>query len=366
MYWRRRFLSWLLSLVLCIVTVLAQKGAMQPLANVSFAARLSNALVAYARYLGKTFWPVDLATPYPYPSHWPAGQVLAAGALVAGVTVAAVGLRRRYPFVATGWFWFAGMLVPVIGLVQVGEQSMADRYTYLPLIGIFILVAWGWGSIRRPKTEGRSPKEIRIPKPEGIAHQQACSAPGRTLFGFRVSGFFRPSGFGFRPSFGLRFSAFGIGCLVLLACAARTRDQLRWWRDSESLFRHAVTVSQKNFFAYYSLGSVLDNQGQLDEALTNYLKAVDLQPHYPEPLNNIGCILAGRRQFARAVPYFEAALRSNPHWQDAHNNLAHCLCELGRFKEAIPHLQAVLKANPADKVAWKSLAEAQRRADRGP
>jgi len=330
----------LLSLISCLQTVRAQQGAIQPLANIPFAARLSNALIAYARYLGKTLWPVDLATPYPYPSHWPLASALLAAALVAGLTVAAVGLRSRSPFVATGWLWFLGMLVPVIGLVQVGEQSMADRYTYLPSIGLFIMLVWGLAN-------GLN----RLNKLDELNKLNEAAVASR---GLRSSNPFGP----FNPINLFNSVAFVFAALVLLACAARTRDQLQYWRDSESLFRHAVTVSKKNFFAYYNLGSVLDNQGRTDEALTNYLKAVELQPHYPEPLNNIGCILAGRKQFAQAIPYFEAALRSTPEFPNAHNNLAHALCELGRFEEAIPHFQTVLKANPQDTVALNSLAGA--------
>ena len=292
----------LLSIISCLVTVLVQKQAIQPLANLSLGVRVGNALLAYVRYLGKTLWPLNLATPYPHPGHWPLASVLLAAALLAGLTLAALWLRRKYPFAFTGWFWFLGMLVPVIGVVQVGEQSMADRYTYLPLIGIFIILAWG----------------VRLNR-------------GLLML---------------------------VAALVLLACAARTRDQLRSWKDSESLYRHAVAVSSKNFIAYYNLGSWLDSEGRIDEALTNYFKAVEMQPHYPDPLNNIGCSLANRKQFADAIPYFEAALRSKPGFTSAHQNLANSLREMKRFDEAIPHFQAVVKEKPEDTSALNGLGNA--------
>ncbi|HOC54318.1 MAG TPA: tetratricopeptide repeat protein [Verrucomicrobiota bacterium] len=316
----------------CVVTVLAQQQAMQPLANLSLGARAGNAAVACARYLGKTFWPVNLATPYPHPGHWPAVAVVLAAALVAGLTLGAVWLGRKSRYAFTGWFWFLGMLVPVIGLVQVGEQSMADRYTYLPLIGVFIIVVWG------------------------VAELACRCAPRAAALPAGCGPAARPRGLRWTAPCGVFIVSLAV--LVLAACAARTRDQLRHWRDSESLYRHAVAVSRGNFIAYYNLGSWLDSQGRADEALTNYFKAVEIQPRYPDPLNNIGCILAARKQFAEAVPYFEAALRSRPDYGRAHENLAAALRELGRTQEAIPHLRAVLENKPQDTGALNGLGNA--------
>ena len=311
-FWRLILEKWpffLLSLLSCLVTVLVQERAIQPLTTLSFGARVGNALVAYVRYLGKTLWPVDLAAPYPHPGHWQLLQVLLAAALLLGLTLGALRLHHKHPFVPIGWFWFLGTLVPVIGLVQVGEQSMADRYTYLPLIGIFILCAWGMAE---------AVARFQVPK-------VACGVAAG---------------------------------LVLLSCALRTRDQLPCWRNSESLYRHAVTVTKNNWMAYYDLGSCLDAAGRIDEAMTNYLKAVEIQPHYPDPLNNIGCALAGRKQFAEAVPYFEAALRSKPDYVSAHENLANALRELGKLEDAIPHLRVVVKEKPEDTGALNALGNA--------
>ena len=377
----------LLSLGSCLVTVLAQKKAIQPLANLSVGVRLGNALVAYVRYLGKTFWPFDLATPYPHPGHWPLAYVLLSAALLCAISVAVlvfggkVKSRKqkvestkagsgfcfllstfRFPFLMTGWFWFVGMLVPVIGLVQVGEQSMADRYTYLPLIGIFIIVVWGVESLGS--------------RVSSLGSQVSSLGSRVSSLGSRVSGLKSP-GSGLQtqdsrlktpdprlqtPDARLKTPdprlMIGLALAVLLACAVRTRDQLRVWHDSESLYRHAVAVSSKNFIAYQNLGAWLDNEKRTDEALTNYFKALEIQPHYPDPLNNIGCILAGRNEFADAVPYFEAALRSQPGFVDAHANLAAALFKLRRFREAIPHLRAVVKEKPEDTGALNSLGNA--------
>ncbi|HCL91665.1 MAG TPA: hypothetical protein DIC50_02645, partial [Verrucomicrobia subdivision 3 bacterium] len=304
-----------LSALSCLVTFQAQRasGAVMSLAHNPFELRLANALVAYARYLGKTFWPLNLATPYPHPGHWPLGLVLLGLVLLAGVTGLVLWQRRRHPFGVTGWFWFLGMLVPVIGLVQVGEQSLADRYTYLPMVGVLIVVIWGVYEAGRRKA-GRW---------RGLKPMLVCLA-----------------------------------ALVLLGCVLRTRDQCRCWRGSERLYRHALAVSRNNFIAAYNLGGWLDGEGRTDEALTYYRKAVEMQPRYPDPLNNIGCILAGRKQFAEAIPYFEAALRSRPDYVLAHENLAAACRELGRFREAIPHLEVVVKARPEDTGVLNSLANA--------
>ena len=299
----------LLSAGSCVATILAQSRAMQPLANLSLSSRLANCLIAYARYLGKTLWPVNLATPYPYPAHWPLADVLLAGALLAGLTLAVLYLSRRWPAAVTGWFWFLGMLVPAIGLVQVGEQSMADRYTYLPSIGLFMLFAWGASAAF---TRWRLPKVVC-----GIA-----------------------------------------AGLVLLACAGRTREQLAYWQSSDALFRHAVAVTKDNWLAWFNLGLVLDNQGHTEEALGDYRKAVALQPNYVEALLNIGATLANRKQFSEAIPFFERALRQNPDSVDGHDNLGHALMEAGKPDAAIPHLRLVLQHRPNDVAALNSLADA--------
>jgi protein O-mannosyl-transferase len=300
-----------LSVLSCVVTFVAQKkgGAVQSLAQMSLRLRLENTPVAYARYLGKTLWPAGLATPYPSAEHWPLTQVLIAVALLAGLTLGAVWLGRRFRFVPVGWLWFLGMMVPVIGLVQVGEQSLADRYTYLPLIGLFIIAAWGAGEVC---------DRWRLPK-------MACAS--------------------------------GAG-LVLLACAVQARHQLGFWRDSEALYRHNLAVTRNNWLACYNLGWYLDDQKRLDEALFYYHKAIEMQPRYPDPLNNIGVALVAKKQYAEAIPYFERALKAEPGFYEAHNNIGQALEGLGKIDEAIQEYRLVLAKKPDNVGALNNLGNA--------
>ncbi len=293
----------------CVATLVVQKEAEQNLATLSVGARVGNCLVSYARYIFKLFWPFDLATPYPHPGHWPLPDVLLAALLLVVITVAVLWLGRQFPFLPVGWFWFLGMLVPVIGIIQVGEQSMADRYTYLPYIGLFIIFVWAAAEFF---------SRLHVP-----------------------------------------VMLVGATCgLLLVLCAVRARDQVHYWENSDLLYRHAFAVSKNNFIAYYNLGSYQDSLGRLDEAMTNYLKAAEIQPHYPDPLNNIGVIFANRKQFAEAIPYFEAAIHSKPDYTDAHANLANSYRELGKYEAAIPHYRAAIEKKPEDTSLLNGLGNA--------
>ena len=301
----------LLSAVSCIVTFIVQKqgGAVQSLIQMPLGLRLGNVPVAYVRYLGKTLWPAGLATPYPRAEHWPLIQVLLAVGLLIGLTLGAVWLSRRFRFVGVGWLWFAGMLVPVIGLVQVGEQSMADRYSYLPLIGLFIILAWG---------AGEACKRWRLP---GVACAVAAG-------------------------------------LMLLACAATARRQVGYWRNSETLYHHDLAVSRKNWAACYNLGWYLDQEGRLDEALDYYRQAIEIEPRNPDPVNNIGVALVAKKQYAEAIPYFQRALKAEPGFYEAHNNIGKALEELGRLDEAISEYRLVLEKKPGHVSALNNLGNA--------
>ena len=329
-----------LSAASCVVTLLAQKAVVQPLAHISLGMRLVNATVSYVRYLYKMFWPVNLAIPYPHHGYWPLGVFAVSATLILAAVIVVIQFHRKFPFLITGWFWYLGMLVPAIGLVQVGMQSTADRYTYLPLIGAFILLAWGAGEMF---------KRWRLPTP--------------AIWCFAM--------------------------LVLAACMLRTMDQLQYWKTSETLFRHAVTVTKGNSIAYYNLGEYYFNTGRLDEAIDSYRQAIRIRPGYDDALNNLGAALAARGELDEAVARirdsihycpdkadafynlgnvfimqhkldeaanaYTEALRLKPDYPQAHNNLANVLLMQGHRDAAVQHYREVLRLNPDHEGAKRQL-----------
>jgi tetratricopeptide (TPR) repeat protein len=289
----------LLAIASSVVTFLVQAkgGAVSSLSTLSVTARLANALVSYLRYTGKLLWPRDLSILYPHPGLWPPWLVIAAGAFLIAVTAGVIWLRRTRPYLLVGWLWFLGTLVPVIGLVQVGVQSMADRYTYIPAIGLLIMLCWGV-----PELFARWPERSRE-------------------------------------------LAWGAG-VALAGCAMLSVVQLGHWKNSEQLFRHAVQVTANNYLAYNNLGFFLDHAGKADEAMANYQKSLEINPNYEEAQNNMGFALAGKGRYAEAIPYYETALRIRPKLVEAHNNLGNALGELGRVDEAIAQYQIALQLAP--------------------
>ena len=281
-----------------VVTFVVQRrgGAMGAAEYFTPGARWGNALISYCRYLGKLFWPTDLAVFYPHPGQWPLGQILLAGGLILGVSVLLSVQRRRAPFLLVGWLWFLGTLVPAIGLIPVGGHSMADRYTYLPLIGVLILVVWGAYEL----TGGRH----------------------YPVMAFAVA-----------------------GSTAIVLCMAVTRQQLGYWKDSETLFRHALEVTENNHIAHYNLGLALDMKGQLDEAMGHYQEALRLKPDYADAHNNLGIALGRKGKVGEAISQFQEALRVKPDYAEGHYNLGNALLMKGQIDEAITQYQEALRLN---------------------
>jgi Flp pilus assembly protein TadD len=271
--------------------------------------RIGNALVSYARYLGKTFWPADLAVFYPHPGHWPVAQVAFAAILVVGLCLGALWFGRCVPFAAMGWFWFFGMLVPTIGFVQVSNQSMADRYTYLPLIGVFIIISWGAAEVLAL---------WRLPK---------------AVIGIMAG-------------------------LVVAACAVRTEGQLRHWQDGERLFRHALAVTKGNFVAHYNLGNALMHKGQVDEAIAQFRLTLEIRPDYADACCNLGSALLQKGRVNEAIAQFRKAMKIWPDHPLARYNLATTLLQNGRVNEAIAEFQKALKTRPDDLLTCINLGNA--------
>jgi Flp pilus assembly protein TadD len=282
-----------------VVTFLVQKHQREMVAGLMFGARTENALISYCRYLGKIFWPTDLAVLYPHPGNWPLGQVLLAGVLMGAVSFLLWVERRRHPVLLISWLWFCGMLVPVIGLVQVGSQAMADRYTYLPSLGVLILATWGAYELAR--------------------HRHY-----------------------------LTLAVSVCGGAVILVCIGLTYVQVGYWRDSETLFRHALKVTKNNYSAHNNLGTALIQKGQIDEAIGHFQESLRLSPNNPFHLENLGICLDSKGQIDDAIQHYQEALRFMPDSAQVHHLLGVDLTKKGRIDEAITQLQEAIHLEPDD------------------
>jgi tetratricopeptide (TPR) repeat protein len=238
-----------------------------------------------------------MAVFYPHPGHWPLEKVLLAGVLLAGISALMFMQRRRRPFLLMGWLWFVGTLVPVIGLVQEGEQAMADRHTYIPSVGIYILTIWGAHELTRR-----------------WRHQV------------------------------MMLSLAGAAAVVL--CMALTREQLGYWQDSETLFRHALEVTRNNYFAHKGVGDVFIMKGQTDEAIGEYRESLRLRPSYPQAHDNLGNAFLIKGRTDEAISQFREAILFKPDYAIAHSNLGAALCDTGKIDEAISEDQEAIRLKP--------------------
>ena len=289
------------------VAVLAQRGwgTVQTLDVFPLGIRIENALVALCHYVAQAFWPSGLSVFYPHPGRsLSTATVLAAGAFLSGVTAAAWVLRRRWPPLAVGWLWFLGMLVPVIGLVQIGQAARADRYTYLPLIGLSLPVAWGLA---------------------------ALASRGRVA----------------------RAAVAATAAVALLALGAATFRQVQVWRDSRTLFQHALEVTSDNHVAHMNLGLALMHAGRLDEASLHLTAAVRLAPSSPMAQGLLGELRASQARWREAADHFRAALRGKRDAARWNTGLGRALVELGAALaaqgergEAIVHFERALILRP--------------------
>lgn len=290
-----------LAVVSCAVTFLVQRagGAVGTLETYPLPIRLANALVAYAGYLRRLFWPVDLAVFYPHPGRSLALLAIAGSAvLFAGLCALAWIARQRRPYLFVGWYWFAGMLVPVIGLVQVGFQALADRYAYVTFVGLLIALVW-WAA-------------------EGVTRGPAW----------------------------LRPLAVGGAVALLAACVVQTRRELAHWKDSETLFRRALAVTRGNYVAYQNLGHHLNETSRPAEALPLLEEALRIRPQYPEARVNLGRALFLLGRVDEAIPQFEQAIALRPRDAVALNNLAFSRMNQGDLAETVRLYALALQAQP--------------------
>ena len=330
------------------LTFLAQRqgGAVAPLAGIPLAFRLENAVVSYVAYIRDMFWPAGLAVLYPYPRALAIPAVAAAGLALAGISILVARQARARPYLAVGWCWYLGTLAPVIGLVQVGTQARADRYTYVPMIGLFLMLCWGAAELVQ-----------RLPR--------------------------------------ARNAGVAAAVLACTACLVVTWFQIQYWASSETLLRHALEVTSDNFITHHNLADYYLQQNRNEEARQEDAEAVRIEPMYPEARLNLalalsqlgrpadaeaeyrqalelhpegkllyvghsglGAVLAAQHRTAEALPELQLAARLKPDSAESHYNLGTALQELGRNQEAASEFAAAVRLAPDDSEARKRLAMA--------
>jgi tetratricopeptide (TPR) repeat protein len=309
--WRRLILEKLPLVVMSFATglitlvVQQQAGAVRALDALPLGLRMQNAVVAYAAYLGKTIWPTNLAPLYPYDFSIGMGAIVAAAVVLAAISTVAIVARRRAPYIAVGWGWYLITLAPMIGIIQVGSQPMADRYTYVPLIGIFMALAWGL-------------RDLTAPLPRRALMTSAA--------------------------------------LLMAMLAVLTWRQSAVWRDSVTLWRHTLRVTAPNYRAHTNLGQALGLQGRWHEALPELEAAVRLRDTSAEAQYHLANTLSALGQTDAALARYRLAATLNPHSADVHGSLGIALAQAGLSEEGMVHMREAARLAPSSRVARANLA----------
>jgi protein O-mannosyl-transferase len=297
-----------LSFVSCALTIWVQDEALA--LNMPLSLRIGNAAVSYIAYIGQLFYPVGLALLYPHPGfNLPMWKITGAILALVAVSGCVFAWRRRYPFLLVGWLWYLGMLIPMIGLVQVGIQAMADRYTYLTQVGLYIAI--GWGAMHVTKT--------------WLNRGLVCGVTAILIVA------------------------------LLMGCAWQ---QTTYWHDSETLWTRTLICTSRNFMAHNNLGFALVQAGQPQEAIVHYEKSLKINPDYSEAHFNMGCALVQVGRFDDAIMYLHEALRLKPNYPNVYNNLGNIMLSQGHLKEAIDNYQKALQLNPGYEKAHNNLGKA--------
>ena len=285
-----------LAVLSSIVTYGVQQkaGTVQPW---PLSVRIANAFVSYSTYIGKTIWPTDSAVLYSYPLSLPSWRVFGSIFLLTAITITVIWKARRAPYLAMGWLWYTGTLVPVIGIVQAGIQARADRYTYIPLIGLFIIMAWGISELSKKQR-------------------------------YRKEAFF----------------SLATGVLVCLCIVTWT--QVRYWRDSFTLFEHALNVTDNNYAAYFNRGAVNSHVGNDTQAMGDYNKAIEIYPQYAEAYNNRGNTYLRLSNYKQAIEDYDKAIKINPNYAKAYSNRGNTYLGLSNYEQAIGDYDKALSINP--------------------
>lgn len=290
----------------CLITIAAHRSLGGLSTRLPLDLRLENAVVSYVRYLAKTFWPSDLAVFYPYPDAWPMWEVGLCGLLLLVISGLALSMARSRPWLFVGWFWFLGVLVPFIGLVQAGGQAMADRFAYVPVLGLFLALVWAaWEVTTRWR------------------YQHLALSAGAVV--------------------------------AILICIAFTRREIGFWKDSRTLFERALAVTKNNYVAHNNLGNVLDRSGQHAAAKRHYQETLRIRPDFAGTHYNLANVFVREGNHDAALRHYRAAITLKPDYADAHYNLGVVLANLGETDEAIEQHRAALRCRPAFAEAHNSL-----------
>lgn len=297
-------------IIVYLSSVAAQNGGfLKSTASVSMKLRIANALVSYVSYIKKMIWPHNLAIYYPYPHALPLWQVAGSGLLLLCISFLILRTVKSKPYLVVGWLWYIGTLVPVIGLVQAGLwPATADRFAYVPLIGIFIVIGWGFPDLL---DRWRSRKIVFVT----------------------------------------------LTTTIISILMVTTFFQVRYWQNGVTLFTHTLIVTPNNSLINKELGNAWEDQGNFDKAIYYYGKAIQINPNNAEAHNNSGRILASKKDYKNAIYHYKEALRINPNFAIAHNNLATALLTQGNEKDAIYHYYQALRSNPNYAGAYYNLAK---------
>ena len=288
----------MLSAASCVQAAIGNSPAFASNKSLPIILRISNAMVSYVAYIWQMVWPVKLAVLYPFPGKGlPLVEVMGSVILLVFISTVLFRLRQRHPCYLVGWLWYLGMLAPMIGFVQAGVQARADRYTYLPQIGLYLLLTWAAADLCA-----------------GWRHRRVVLGGGSAII-----------------------------LTALIFCA---RAQTVYWRNSESLWTHTLACTSDNFIAHDNLGNILLKKGDVDEAIAHYQKALQIKPDYAASRNNLGNVLLQQGRLDEAIAQLQKGLQIKPDYAEAHINLGNALLQKGSVDEAIVHYQKALQIKP--------------------
>ncbi|MGB7906864.1 MAG: tetratricopeptide repeat protein [Syntrophobacteraceae bacterium] len=333
----------------CIVTYFVQKkaGAVISIEAFPLGARIANACVSYIIYIGKTIWPSNLAVFYPHPGWRPLWQVLGAVLFLGAVTFAVIRTAKRFPYLAVGWLWFAGTLVPVIGIVQVGNQAMADRYTYIPLIGLFVMAAWGIPELMKKWQPTRPPRK------EPLFALPALILPCLLIVTWIQVGYWRNSIALYDHSLKVASPS-----AVILCNRGVAYSKIGDYRQAISDYDRAIEINPQHAGAYDNRGSVYAELGNHRQAILDYDRAIEINPKYAEAYNDRGITYGKLGNYKRAIEDYDRAVEINAKYAEAYNDRGITYGKLGNYKRAIEDYDRAVEINPKYASAYLNRAEA--------